>query len=165
MKTDAENPEDRVSPAVARALDRAAIAALIPHAGAMCLLDRVIAWNATCIECSASSHRDANNPLAANGRLEAICGVEYASQAMAVHGGLRGGLSENCPPVAGYLASSRDVICSAERLDLLAGDLRITAELLVAEAARVIYRFAVTCDDKPVLSGRAAVVLDIGASP
>ena len=32
---------------VSRILGRAGIAALIPHAGAMCLLDRVVAWDAT----------------------------------------------------------------------------------------------------------------------
>ena len=44
-------------------------------------------------------------------------------------------------PAAGYLASLRDVTCSVDRLDLLEGDLLVTAELLIADAGRVIYRF------------------------
>ena len=72
-------------------MDRTQIATLIPHAGAMCLLDAVIAWDATTITCLASSHRTPTNPLAARGRLEVVCGVEYAAQAMAVHGALAGG--------------------------------------------------------------------------
>jgi predicted hotdog family 3-hydroxylacyl-ACP dehydratase len=140
-------------------LDKARIAALIPHAGRMCLLDEVVAWDNTSIVCRASSHRDAANPLAVDGRLDAICGVEYASQAMAVHGGLTG---DGQRPEAGYLASLRDVICSVERLEGLEGDLLVSAELLIADAARVIYHFNLTCDAMPVLSGRAAVVIRSG---
>lgn len=141
-------------------MDRAAIAALIPHDGAMCLLDGVLAWDRTSITCIASSHRAPGNPLAAGGRLDAVCGVEYAAQAMAVHGGLVG---NGRRPAAGYLASLRDVTCSCDRLDLLEGDLLVRAELLIADAGRVIYRFELTSDSRPVMSGRAAVVIDAGA--
>jgi predicted hotdog family 3-hydroxylacyl-ACP dehydratase len=140
-------------------LDKAAIAALIPHEGAMCLLDGVLSWDRTSIACLASSHRALDNPLAAEGRLDVVCGVEYAAQAMAVHGGLAGGGRR---PAAGYLASLRDVICSVDRLDLLAGDLLVAAELLIADAGRVIYRFTLTSEARPIMSGRAAVVIDAG---
>lgn len=140
-------------------LDKAAIAALIPHEGAMCLLDGVLAWDRTSIACFASSHRATDNPLAAEGRLDVVCGVEYAAQAMAVHGGLCG---NGRRPAAGYLASVRDVICSVDRLDLLEGDLLVTAELLIADAGQVIYRFTLKSDAGPVMSGRAAVVIDAG---
>ena len=142
-------------------LDKAGIAALVPHAGPMCLLDAVLAWDMTTITCIASSHRSVGNPLAANDRLDAVCGVEYASQAMAVHGGLIG---NGRRPSAGYLASLRGVICSVERLDLLDGDLLVTAELLIAQGANAIYRFELTCNAKPALSGRAAVMVDAGHS-
>jgi predicted hotdog family 3-hydroxylacyl-ACP dehydratase len=142
-------------------LDKAGIAALIPHAGPMCLLDAVLAWDMTTIACIASSHRLAYNPLAANDRIDAVCGVEYASQAMAVHCGLIGNRRR---PTAGYLANLRDVVCYVERLDLLDGDLLVTAELLINQGARVIYRFELICNDEPALSGRAAVVIDAGNS-
>jgi|SRR5579872_528817 len=138
-------------------LDKARIAALIPHAGAMCLLDSVISWNAKTITCVSASHRQVDNPLAAHGRLDVLCGIEYAAQAMAVHGGLTG---TGQRPAAGYLASLRDVICSVDRLDTLEGKLLIAAELLIADANRVIYRFSLTCNADPILSGQAAVVLD-----
>jgi predicted hotdog family 3-hydroxylacyl-ACP dehydratase len=140
-------------------LDRSAIAALIPHEGAMSLLHGVLAWDRAHITCVASSHRAAGNPLAVGGRLDAVCGVEYAAQAMAVHGGLVG---DGRRPAAGYLASLRDVVCSVDRLDALEGDLLVAAELLIADGGRVIYRFAITCDSLPVMSGRAAVVIDAG---
>jgi predicted hotdog family 3-hydroxylacyl-ACP dehydratase len=141
-------------------LDKTQIASLILHGGAMCLLDAVIAWDSTTIACLASSHHAAGNPLAVGGCLEAVCGVEYAVQAMAVHCTLVAGGRR---PAAGYLAMLRDVECFVERLDVLEGELLVAAELIFEDAGRVIYRFNLTCDAKPVLSGQAAVVLD--ASP
>lgn len=140
-------------------LDRAAIGRLIPHEGAMCLLDGVLAWDHASITCVASSHRATDNPMVSKGRLDAVCGVEYAAQAMAVHGGLVG---DGRRPTAGYLAGLRDLVCYCDRLDLLGGDLLVTAELLIADAARVMYRFDLASDAGPVMSGRAAVVIDAG---
>ena len=54
----------------------------------MCLLDEVLSWDATRIRCRSNTHRTADNPLRAHGRLGAACGIEYAAQAMAVHGAL-----------------------------------------------------------------------------
>ncbi|MDD3577131.1 MAG: 3-hydroxylacyl-ACP dehydratase, partial [Halothiobacillus sp.] len=71
-----------------RTLDHQEIAARIPHQGSMCLLDRVIDWDEQKIECSAISHQAMDNPLRRNNRLGAAIGIEYAAQAMAVHGAL-----------------------------------------------------------------------------
>jgi predicted hotdog family 3-hydroxylacyl-ACP dehydratase len=141
-------------------IDRARIAALIPHAGTMCLLDEVTAWDDRSIRCRAISHRDPGNPLAAGGRLGAACGVEYAAQAMALHGGLTGAVDGR--PVAGFLASLRALVLQVDRLDDLAGDLIVEAERLAGEAASVSYRFSVHHAGVPLLSGRAAVILDGG---
>jgi predicted hotdog family 3-hydroxylacyl-ACP dehydratase len=139
-------------------IGRVGIAALIPHAGAMCLLDEVVTWDGTRISCRSASHRDIANPLAEAGTLDAVCGIEYAAQAMAVHGALISPADGR--PASGYLASVREVTCHVARLDRLAGDLDIEAEQLHAEAGRVIYRFALNSDGRALLSGRAAVVLD-----
>jgi predicted hotdog family 3-hydroxylacyl-ACP dehydratase len=87
-------------------LDRGAIARLVPHGGAMCLLDRALFWDADSIVCEADRHRDPANPLRRDGRLPAVCGVEYALQAMALHGAL---LASGAAQPAGYLSSLRDV--------------------------------------------------------
>jgi predicted hotdog family 3-hydroxylacyl-ACP dehydratase len=139
-------------------LSRAEIAALIPHAGRMCLLDGVLEWDAARIRCMSRSHRDAANPLCVDGHLPALCGVEYAAQAMAVHGGLAG--TTRGRPRAGYLASLRDVACQRDRLDDLDGDLIVEAEQQAADGTHVIYSFALRVGAVEVLSGRAAVVLD-----
>lgn len=135
---------------------------LIPHAGAMCLLERVLEWDATRIRCSSGTHRDAGNPLRTGGALHAVCGIEYAAQAMAVHGGLSGAVAGK--PRAGYLASLREVTCSADALDRPAGDLVVEAERLMGDEARVIYRFSLTVGATEMLSGRATVVLDASAA-
>ena len=44
-------------------LGREAIAALIPHQGAMCLLERVIEWDKDRIVLATSTHRAPDNPL------------------------------------------------------------------------------------------------------
>lgn len=139
-------------------LGRSEISGLIPHAGTMCLLDVVRFWDATRIVCTASGHRDTDNPLASEGRLDAVCGVEYAAQAMAAHGALIAAAGRR--PTAGYLASVRAVTCHATRLDLLVDDLEVTATRLAGDQATALYAFSLHCGTEPVLTGRAAVVLD-----
>jgi len=122
-------------------ISREAIAAMIPHAGSMCLLDGVLAWDAGSIRCLSRTHRDRHNPLRVDERLPALCGVEYAAQAMAIHGVLAGNVGKR--PRLGYLASLREVHCSRSRLDDLEGDLIVEAERLMGEESRVIYSFDV----------------------
>lgn len=138
-------------------LDKTTIAALIPHQGTMCLLDSVNAWSTQHIQCSSMTHLDAGNPLRAAGRLGIACGIEYAAQAMAVHGGL---LATGPQPERGYLVSVRNVNFSADHLDNCAAPLQISAERLSGDDNTVIYQFQVCCADQPLLSGRATVVLD-----
>lgn len=122
----------------------------------MCLLDRLLRWDADTIACEADSHRDPDNPLRRDGTLPAVCGIEYALQAMALHGAL---LSGGTPQRAGYLSSLRDVVLGAERLDTLRGALHVTAASLVAEAQGFVYRFEVRGEGRVVLSGQAAIIL------
>ena len=138
-------------------LDRVAIAARIPHQGSMCLLDAVLAWDSGQIHCRASSHRQPDNPLRAAARLGAACGIEYAAQAMAVHGALLA--SAGAPPRPGYLASVRSVQLAVDRLDDLAQDLDIVAERLSGDEHNILYHFRVEHAGDLLLSGRAAVML------
>jgi predicted hotdog family 3-hydroxylacyl-ACP dehydratase len=139
-------------------LGRDAIARLVPHGGAMCLLDRALSWDAESIACEADGHRDPGNPLRRNGRLSAICGVEYALQAMALHGALLAGGAAAQP--AGYLSSLRDVsLGGSERLDTMAGPLGIHARALAAETGGFIYRFEVEGGGRVLLTGQAAIIL------
>lgn len=147
--------------------NRAWIAARIPHQGSMCLLDAVVAWDAASVRCTATSHTHADNPLRAQGRLAAICGIEYAAQAMAVHGALLAEAEPECGapqrPRTGYLASVRKLVVQAERLDDIAAPLEVAAERLSGEGATVLYAFVVSAAGRTLLSGRAAVILDAAA--
>ena len=143
-------------------LSRDGIAQRIPHKGGMCLLERVVAWSHERIECEAASHRAADNPLRAHGRLGIACGIEYAAQAMAVHGALIGEAADGhgATPRAGYLASVRGVQLHAERLDDLDSTLTVRAERMMGDANNIVYSFEVSAGMRPLLSGRATVVLD-----
>jgi predicted hotdog family 3-hydroxylacyl-ACP dehydratase len=127
----------------------------------MCLLDAVLSWDATRIECRTSTHRDGDNPLRSHGRLGCACGVEYAAQAMAVHGALVAGRAG--APAAGYLVGLRRVLLNVARLDDIETDLLVSGERIDGDATIVLYQFSVHNEVRSFLSGRATVALDAAA--
>ncbi|HYM27605.1 MAG TPA: hypothetical protein VET66_05620 [Steroidobacteraceae bacterium] len=155
-------------------LDRDWIEQHIPHKGRMCLLDEVLSWDARHIRCRSATHRTADNPLRAHGRLGAACGIEYAAQAMAVHGALvaasaplASAMSSSVRGSAGtigYLASVRNVALYVTRLDDLEADLIALAERVTGDGRTVLYEFSVWGAEQQLLSGRASIVLGGGPS-
>lgn len=140
-------------------LDRAGIARLIPHSGSMCLLERLESWDALHIHCSTGSHRLAGNPLRTAGGLLSPNAIEYAAQAMALHGGLIA--AEGSEPSAGFLASARNVRLAVTRLDDIEGALQVHAQRVSGDASQILYEFAVKDDTGRALAeGRAVVVLN-----
>ena len=139
-------------------ISKAALCRLIPHHGTMCLLDTVERWDATSILCMTASHRDATNPLRRDNQLEAICGLEYAAQAMAVHVGLLPQEEERRLAV-GYLGAIKNLTLRATRLDDLKGDLTVQATRLVGEGGSFIYAFRVLLERQELLDGRASIFL------
>jgi predicted hotdog family 3-hydroxylacyl-ACP dehydratase len=155
---------------IGQTLNRQDIARRVPHQGSMCLLDAVLAWDDNLIRCETRSHLAPQHPLRAYGRLGAACGVEYAAQAMAVHGALvaeslGSGNAGSSPPRAGYLASMRSVTLHVERLDTVPGPLTVNAERITGDANTVLYSFTVQAGAQTLLSGRAVVVLDAAGIP
>ena len=139
-------------------MTKAALCRLIPHHGTMCLLDRVEQWDDTSLVCTTASHRDATNPLRRDNQLEAICGLEYAAQAMAVHVGLleqRKGRRLGM----GYLGGVKNLTLQATRLDDVKGDLTVQATRLVGEGGSFIYAFRLSADRQELLDGRASIFL------
>lgn len=143
-------------------LNHAWIENYIPHQGDMCLLDYVEHWDKETIVCRASSHRDIDNPLRAHGQLGIACGIEYAAQAMAVHGALLAPIDKVTPKV-GYLVSVRGVTMVATQLDDIPTDLLISASCIMANESNMLYQFSIHADEKLLLEGRAAVVLNADA--
>jgi predicted hotdog family 3-hydroxylacyl-ACP dehydratase len=139
-------------------IDKAALSQLIPHHGTMCLLDGVQRWDATSILCTTGSHRDATNPLRRDHQLDAICGLEYAAQAMAVHVGLLQQGKERRLAV-GYLGAVKNLRLRATRLDDVQGNLTVQATRLVGEADSFIYAFHVSTEQQELLDGRASIFL------
>ena len=149
-------------------LNRDDIAARIPHAGRMVLLDEVSEWDDERIVCRSAMHQDRANPLLVAGQLSSVCAVEFAAQAMAVHGSLVA--NDSAPatgnaftqkPRAGFLASVRNVQMEVDRLDDVRGVLTIEASRESGDADRVLYRFEVRAGERLLVSGRAAVVLQM----
>jgi predicted hotdog family 3-hydroxylacyl-ACP dehydratase len=124
----------------------------------MCLLENVLEWSEQRIVCEALSHADPANPLRAGERLGAAVGVEYAAQAMAVHGALLA--QSDAAPTQGYLTSVRGLSLHVDRLDDLAGPLRVTAERLSGDARLILYQFHIHHGERCLIEGRASVVLD-----
>ncbi|MGH8183492.1 MAG: phosphotransferase [Rhodanobacteraceae bacterium] len=139
-------------------LDKKDWAQLIPHTGAMCLLDEVVEWDATRLHARSASHRRADNPLRADDALHAVNLCEYAAQAMAVHGALRereaGGTAR-----PGFLVALREVTLHVERVDDLPGRLQVHVECLLAMADSLQYAFRVEHRGSMLAAGRAAVML------
>ena len=141
------------------ALAHAEIERLIPHSGSMCLLDRLESWSLEGIRCTAISHRDPHNPLRTASGLLATCAIEYAAQAMALHGALIGAEAGSAAS-PGFLASARGVQCHRLRLDDLPGALQIDAQRQAGDARQILYSFSITHAGEPIADGRATVVLN-----
>ena len=142
-------------------LDRAGIELRVPHRGAMCLLEEVLQWDEDTIVCRAISHHDPANPLRSEHGLGAIVGVEYAAQAVAVHGSL----TSTSKPQKGYLAGVRDIVCAVARLDAERDELVVRATRVAAESGRLLYDFRIEAAGRELLRGRLSVVLTIDKGP
>jgi predicted hotdog family 3-hydroxylacyl-ACP dehydratase len=132
------------------------IAALIPHAGTMCLLERIEHWDDTSVTVATATHRDPANPLASRLGLRAIHLCEYGAQAMAVHGGLTAqARGQRAHP--GLLVSLRDVTLGCDFAQDLEGELRVEARRLHESGMAWQYEFRVTHAGKLLAQGRATV--------
>ena len=105
--------------------------------------------------------------MRARGRLSAVCGIEIAAQAIAVHGALL------APPQqarrrTGYLAGVRNVSLHSARIDDIHEDLVATVTRFGGDDATLIYDFELSAYSdgrvaRPVVTGRALIVLSDGS--
>jgi predicted hotdog family 3-hydroxylacyl-ACP dehydratase len=129
-----------------------ALRELIPHAGSMCLLDRVVGHSEHGIECTARSHTSADHPLRRDGQLPALNLVEYAAQAMAAHGALRAGGIQR-----GMLAALREILLHVDRIDNIDTELTVKATRRIAQANGSIYDFSISGGGRLLCEGRIAI--------
>jgi len=147
------------APPAPATLDHAGIAARIPHGGRMCLLDALLSWSADRIRCSAVSHRDPDHPLRHGGVLPSPVAIEYAAQAMALHGTLCA--APGAAPRPGFLAAVRGVRLRVPRLDSIEGALIVSAQRLAGDSGHALYTFALhDAKDTLLVEGRATVILN-----
>ena len=131
------------------------VAALIPHAGAMRLIDQVDAATSEEIMCSSRTHLSSDNPLRVNGVLPASAAIEYAAQAMAAHAALANG----GPPRRGFLVVASGVAWSKDRLDAANAALIIHARRLAAMAGGAQYAFSVSVGNEVEVTGTLTLQL------
>jgi predicted hotdog family 3-hydroxylacyl-ACP dehydratase len=136
---------------------------LVPHTGAMCLLERIVTWNEQGMTLATTTHASPTNPLRSRGRLHAIHLCEYGAQAMAVHGGLFA-RARGETPMSGLLVSLRDVVLSPGTIEALDGELKVEVVRLQGGALGIQYTFRVTHRDVELARGRAAVIGEPAAS-
>ncbi|WP_293371984.1 hypothetical protein [Nevskia sp.] len=139
-------------------LNRAAIAALIPHAGRMCLLDEVLSYTPVEAICASHSHLLADHPLRRDGQLSALHLIEYAAQAAAVHGALTA--SADAPREAGLLAAVRGVELAVSRLDDLPDSLHLCVRRVAANPQGRIYRFEARAGERLIGSGSLVIIVE-----
>ena len=143
----------------ATTLERAGIAARVPHSGAMCLLDAVLSWTTDEIDCAIVNHADPHHPLRLHSTLPSASALEYASQAMALHGSLCA--PAHAAPTPGFVASARDLCLHVARLDDAPGPLHVRASRLAGATSQAMYRFEVhDGHERLLVEGRATVVLN-----
>lgn len=122
----------------------------------MCLLARVHSHDAHTLLAYADSHRARDNPLRGVDGLGAVCVVEYAAQAMALHAHLLADAS--VAPSIGVLASVRDLKLFAPRLDDIETSLRILVQRLSGSSESLVYAFEVSAQ-RTIATGRMAARL------
>ncbi|MEO6203506.1 MAG: 3-hydroxylacyl-ACP dehydratase [Nitrospirales bacterium] len=143
------------------ALSRVELSRFLPHGESMCLLSSVEYWDEFSIVCESTTHREPHNPLFKNGKLDSICGVEYAAQAIAVHIGLtKFSTHSKGPP--GFLGGIRNLKVEVGRLDQFPGNLVIRATLLLGQQTSFMYTFSMTSETVLLLAGRASIFITEG---
>ena len=129
---------------------------LIPHAGAMSLLDRVVSFDDQSVVCASQSHLDDKNPLRTELRLSAVNAIEYGAQAMALHSALMGFATEGS-----YLVAARDVELSSSWLDDVSGALQVSAVQVMRDEQAAIYQFSVSAAARVLVTGRLTVMFSL----
>lgn len=139
------------------AIDAAAIRKLVPHAGAMCLLDSVIGWDETHLHARSDTHRNPDHPLRSDGQLGAIYLIEYGAQATAVHGALIA-QAQDAPFAPKLLVSVRNVDLHVNRIDNIDATLDVHATRLISNAQGSIYRFAIQASGRELVQGQVSIL-------
>ncbi len=131
------------------------IADLVPHAGAMVLLDEVVDYDTDRIHCRATIDPADDHPLAEQQRLPATALAEYGAQAMAVHGGLLS--APGTAPRPGRLVALRQLDLAVDGLDH-AIEVDVFGQRLGGDESGNLYEFRVKHHETLLAHGKATVM-------
>ncbi len=132
---------------------------LVPHTGAMCLLQRIVSATDREIVCATRTHAMPDNPLRRNGELASLHLAEYGAQAMAVHGGMLEMAAGGAVPArGGMLVAIRELSLEVARIDDIAAEIHVRAMKLVANAEGRIYSFSAHAGERLLAGGRISVI-------
>jgi predicted hotdog family 3-hydroxylacyl-ACP dehydratase len=129
---------------------------LIPHAGAMSLIDRVECWSSTEILCGTASHHNPVNPLRFGNHFSSLHLLEYGAQAAAIHGGLLTGKA-----MPGLFAAARSAYFYIDDLTTVETELLIKAKVELFTARGAIYAITVTDSNQRLLCKARAMVVNL----
>ena len=142
-------------------LEKHQIEELLPHRGAMFLLERVLSSSRDDIVCATRSHLQQDNPLRHAGHLPAHAAIEYAAQATGIHGGLLNReLFPNAPAQMGYLAVISNAEWLVERLDDLPEELIIYARRAAVTPGGRAYRVRIEHAGTIIMTGDLIIALE-----
>lgn len=132
-------------------LTRAEIAARIPHGEPMCMLDAVVSYDETNIECLSYQFAHASHPLDAKHQIAPELLIEYSAQAAALHASLnQKGLGSARPA---YLGAIKEIELIAPVLENQT-PLTISAECLLSSGHGAIYTVEVKQAEQIKMTGR-----------
>jgi len=128
---------------------------LVPHAGAMLMIDGVKAYDDRSICCESLRHQAVDNPLRRDGKLSAHHGIEFAAQAAAVHGGL---INDGKKAPLRALAAVRKASFSRPWIHDLPGRLEIAANLVMLDQRAAVYQSSLHHEGEEIASMRLTLM-------
>ena len=142
------------------ALNRQEIEQRLPHAGKMSLLDTITHADQLTLSASAVSHLNNDNPLRLNNKLSSINGIEYAAQAMAIHGFLLSELKHTeASAQTAYIATVRNIDIVSPFFPENESVIKIEVEQLMSDTNGFTYQFHISGGKKVFISGKITVFL------
>ncbi|MBF0263671.1 MAG: phosphotransferase [Gammaproteobacteria bacterium] len=145
---------------ISKPIKKKEIKKLIPHSGNMCLIEEVLEADKQSLKARSQTHLSENNPLRVNGQIHIVNAVEYAAQAMAIHGALLS-LKDSDEVVVkqGYIVSLRNINTYIEYLPVSESDLLVAINLLMGSETGYSYEFEVKNKNNLLISGRISIFL------
>lgn len=130
----------------------------LPHSGNMCLIQNIIDWSESTICCSTTSHLDADNILAIDSRLPAWSGIEYITQALALHGALLKGVEEDPVIKQAFVATIQIVEIFTDDISQYSGFLTIKATIIFNQENSAVFDCSLEYDGEKLLTCECGVI-------